>query len=47
MKKKKNTFSDQHFTTFNDLPKAIRIIDHKKDFTENQYIYIAFIAFIG
>ena len=26
----KNTFSDQVFTTFNDLPKAIRIIDKKK-----------------
>ena len=28
----KNTFSDQVFTTFNDLPKAIRIIDNKKVF---------------
>ena len=28
----KNTFSDQIFTTFNDLPKAIRIIDNKKVF---------------
>ena len=28
----KNTFSDQVFTTFNDLPKAIRIIDKKKVF---------------
>ena len=26
----KNTFSDQVFTTFNDLPKAIRIIDNNK-----------------
>ena len=30
----KNTFSDQVFTTFNDLPKAIRIVDDK--FTVNQ-----------
>ena len=29
---KKNTFNDQVFTTFNDLPKAIRIIDDKKVF---------------
>ena len=28
----KNTFSDQVFTTFSDLPKAIRIIDNKKVF---------------
>ena len=28
----KNTFSDQVFTTFNDLPKAIKIIDSKKVF---------------
>ena len=28
----KNTFSDQVFATFNDLPKAIRIIDYKKVF---------------
>ena len=28
----KNTFSDHVFTTFNDLPKAIRIIDNKKVF---------------
>ena len=27
-----NTFSDQVLTTFNDLPKAIRIIDNKKVF---------------
>ena len=33
---KKNTFSDQVFTTFIDLPKAIRIIDDKKYFIENQ-----------
>ena len=33
----KKPFSDQVFTTFNDLPKAIRIIDNKKKyFTENQ-----------
>ena len=31
----KKTFSDQVFTTFNNLPKAIRIIDNKK---ENQKI---------
>ena len=28
----KNTFSDQVFNTFNDLPKAIRIINNKKVF---------------
>ena len=28
----KNTFSDQVFTTCNDLPKAIRTIDNKKVF---------------
>ena len=28
----KNTFNDQVYTTFNDLPKAIRIIDNKKVF---------------
>ena len=28
----KNTFSDQVFTTFNDLPNAIRITDNKKVF---------------
>ena len=28
----KNTFSDQVFTTFNDLQKAIRIVDNKKVF---------------
>ena len=28
----KNSFSDQVFTTFNDLTKAIRIIDNKKVF---------------
>ena len=28
----KNTFSDQVYTTFNDLPKAIWIIDNKKVF---------------
>ena len=27
-----NTFSDQVLTTFNDLPKAIRMIDNKKVF---------------
>ena len=26
------TFSDQVFTTLNDLPKAIRIVDNKKVF---------------
>ena len=26
----KNSFSDKVFTTFNDLPKAVRIIDNKK-----------------
>ena len=31
----KKTFRDQVFTTFNNLPKAIRIIDNKK---ENQKI---------
>ena len=31
----KKTFSDQVFITFNNLPKAIRIIDNKK---ENQKI---------
>ena len=29
---KKNNFSGQVFTTFSDLPKAIRIIDNKKVF---------------
>ena len=28
----KNTFSGQVFTTFNNLPKAIRIIDNKTVF---------------
>ena len=28
----KNTFSDQVFTIFDDLPKVIRIIDNKKVF---------------
>ena len=33
---KKNTFNDQVFTTFNDLPKANRIIDDKKYFIKNE-----------
>ena len=37
----KNTFSDQVFTNFNDLPKPIRIIDHKKVFCrESKKYYI-------
>ena len=37
----KYTFSDQAFTTFNDLPKAIRIIDNKKVFyTDSKKYYI-------
>ena len=28
----KNTYSGEVFTTFNDLPKAMRIIDNKKVF---------------
>ena len=28
----KSTFSEKVFTTFNDLSKAMRIIDHKKVF---------------
>ena len=35
----KNTFSDQVFTTWNDLPKAIRIIDNKKVFYRESKIY--------
>ena len=38
---KKNTFSDQVFTTFNDLPKAIWIIGNKKAFySESKKYYI-------
>ena len=37
----KNTFSSQVITTFNDLPKAIRIIDNKKVFyRESKQCYI-------
>ena len=37
----KNTFSSQVITTFNDLPKAIRIIDSKKVFyRESNKCYI-------
>ena len=35
----KNTLSDQVFTTFNDLPKAIRIIDNKKVFYRESKTY--------
>ena len=36
-----NTFSDQVFTTFNNLPKAIRIIDNKKSILQKlKTIYI-------
>ena len=38
---KKITFSDHFFTTFNDLPKAIRIIENKKVFyRESKECYI-------
>ena len=35
----KNTFSGQVFTTFNDLPKAIRITDNKKVFSRESNKY--------
>ena len=35
----KNVFSDQVFTTFSDLPKAIRIIDNKTVFYRESKIY--------
>ena len=36
-----NTFSDHVFTTFNNLPKAIRIIDNKKSILQKiRTIYI-------
>ena len=37
----KNTFSNQDFTTFNDLPTAIWIIDNKKAcYRESEIYYI-------